>query len=104
MIIYEDIGGMMPNQASGTVNGNPFYFRARWGHWSIAIVKPGHDPIGPGPAIRAKALLYGDHGKDQKAGWWKPEEFRPLVEKHLNAFMAGDPGPIQEDFFGSKSR
>ncbi len=31
------IGGNAPVQAEGTIDGHPFYFRARWGYWSLEI-------------------------------------------------------------------
>jgi hypothetical protein len=31
------IGGNCPVQAEGTINGEPFYFRARGEHWSIEV-------------------------------------------------------------------
>lgn len=36
------IGGNCPVQAEGTINGEPFYFRARWDHWSLGV---GGDPV-----------------------------------------------------------
>ena len=39
----EHIGGYCPVQAEGTVNGSPFYFRARGKRWSMNI---GDDPVG----------------------------------------------------------
>jgi len=44
MVLYiEKIGGLCPVQAEGTIDGKPFYFRARHRQWSIGI---GDDPVG----------------------------------------------------------
>jgi len=38
-------GGSAPVQAWGTINGRPFYFRARHAHWSFAVsLDPTVDP------------------------------------------------------------
>ena len=34
-ISITDYGGSFPVQASGYVDGHEFYFRARWGHWTL---------------------------------------------------------------------
>lgn len=40
------IYGSAPVQADGTINGFPFYFRARWDGWSFAISEnPQVDPV-----------------------------------------------------------
>ena len=36
-IVIESIGGQCPVQAEGTIDGKPFYFRARNAYWSIGI-------------------------------------------------------------------
>ncbi len=43
-VVIDNIGGNCPVQAEGTVNGEPFYFRARGGHWSMSI--GGSDVVG----------------------------------------------------------
>lgn len=35
-----------PLQIEGHLGGFPFYFRARFNHWSFTIVEPGADPVG----------------------------------------------------------
>lgn len=39
----EWLGGNCPVQSEGTVDGKPFYFRARGEHWSMGI---GGEPVG----------------------------------------------------------
>ena len=57
------IGGYCPCQADGTINGNPFYFRARHGKWTLDIVKPGEDPVLP------ENPLYHGEGADHWQGY-----------------------------------
>lgn len=57
----------MPNQVVGTIDGEPFYFRARWGQWTLQI-----------------AGKYVAEGEDPGAGWWDDsqtlEVFKSAVE------------------------
>jgi len=39
------IGGVCPCQADGTMDGHPFYFRARHGMWTLDACKKGRDPL-----------------------------------------------------------
>jgi len=71
---------MMPNQFEGTVNGKPFYFRARWGGWRLDVAEPGGDPIMGGETIA--------YGEDDRAGWWEVEEAEAVCRKHLEAYAA----------------
>ena len=52
------LGGSCPVQGDGTVEGIPFYFRARGQHWSMAI---GADPV---------AISCG-----YKSGWYRQEKW-----------------------------
>lgn len=36
-LVITMIGGQCPMQAEGTINGKPFYFRARGEHWSFSV-------------------------------------------------------------------
>jgi hypothetical protein len=36
-VSISEISGFCPVQATGTIDGFPFYFRARGEHWSLAI-------------------------------------------------------------------
>lgn len=72
-IVIDWIGGNCPVQAEGTIDRDPFYFRARGRHWSCAI---GLDPdIGGSKwdCIRE----YGDGPYD--AGWMTEEEARGFI-------------------------
>lgn len=37
IIIIDSFGGNCPVQAEGTIDGKPFYFRARGSSWSMSI-------------------------------------------------------------------
>ena len=38
------VGGVTPVQGEGTLDGNPWYFRARHEHWTFTMAQPGGDP------------------------------------------------------------
>lgn len=46
-IIVTSAGGIMPTQAEGTIDGQPFYFRARHGVWTLEINMFNHDECLP---------------------------------------------------------
>ncbi len=66
VIVYTSIGGASPTQASGTVDGLPFYFRYRWGGWRLRVAEDANvDPV--------------DVGVDGAPGWeWSREAGHPL--------------------------
>lgn len=56
------LGGYCPCQGEGTVDGLPFYFRARHEHWQLWIAdEPGADPL--------------DVTWEGAAGWYTCEEW-----------------------------
>lgn len=69
--------GSMPNQAEGDLNGKRFYFRARWGGWSLRVADTDHDAV-TGEIVES--------GADENAGWWTETESKKflvdLLEKH----------------------
>lgn len=78
------IGGNCPVQAEGTVNGQPFYFRARGEHWSMGI---GGDPVGEPKWYREREWPGGEYA----AGWMDEKEALSLIESTAAAFIAGEP-------------
>lgn len=75
------LGGNCPVQAEGTVCGKPFYFRARWEHWSFRV---GTDPIG-----NPEWLREGEWGDGPFAAGWMPEdEARKIIERCAAMFAA----------------
>lgn len=75
------LGGNCPVQAEGTVDGEPFYFRARGEHWSMGI---GGEPVGY-PAWKIKENYPGDQFA---AGWMAEDEARTFIEKAAAAWAA----------------
>ena len=64
--------GMMPNQATGALDGKPFYWRARHGAWTL----------------RVDGQILEDCEEDG-AGWWANDTCRKkltaILERHANA-------------------
>lgn len=61
------LGGNCPVQAEGTIDGDPFYFRARGEHWSMSV---GNDNWTV--SIRYSHDTFG-------AGWMSEEEARRFI-------------------------
>lgn len=77
----EYIGGNCPVQAKGTINGTPFYFRARGEHWSFGV---GNDPIGEPAWYHCEAWGDGPF----TAGWMDEATARQLIEWCACAYLA----------------
>jgi len=61
------LGGNCPVQAEGTIEGHPFYFRARGSHWSLEISPP--------PGISGALWEYGRYYAPwPHAGWMTEDE------------------------------
>ena len=71
------VGGSCPCQADGTMDGNPFYFRARHGEWSFCVTKPGVDPVDPDE----KDTLFEAQGKDEYNGYMPVEVAVSIIFK-----------------------
>lgn len=73
------IGGNCPVQAEGTIDGKPFYFRARGEHWTVGI---GADPVG------VPDWHYGEDYGDEPfaAGWMSEGEARAFIEKAVQRY------------------
>ncbi len=81
-LIVTSIGGMCPTQAVGTIGGNPFYFRARHGIWTLTVVKPGCDAVLPDNAD--DVVLYQD-GDDPTHGWMDESAVRGILQTAAQA-------------------
>ena len=67
------IGGNCPVQAEGTIDGEPFYFRARGNAWSIGIG-------GRCPIVRPDWSCREAYGEDAfAAGWMSEDEARSFI-------------------------
>jgi hypothetical protein len=105
-IQIDSIGGNCPVQAYGLIDGEPFYFRARWEHWSLSVGSDDEDPSDLG--------LYGRdvvgnprwyHEEDWgdgpfEAGWMPEEEARRMIEKGAALFRAASSQSLKENANG----
>ena len=77
----QGVWGNCPVQCSGTVDGLPFYFRARGEHWSLDIAaNPGDDPVSVGWPLdgeweRHKAGEITAEQVKRQPGWSHEEEW-----------------------------
>lgn len=72
IIEIDYLGGNCPVQAEGTIDGQPFYFRARGDSWSLGI---GGDPVGA-PAWERDEV----YGVWPDAGWMSEQEAMAFIE------------------------
>lgn len=81
-IVIDCIGGNCPVQAEGTIDGQPFYFRARGEHWSLSV--GGADVIGD------PAWYYEEEypGGPFAAGWMSQEEARKFLQEAAERYLA----------------
>jgi len=87
-IVIEQVGGNCPVQAEGTINGVPFYFRARGKHWALHV---GPDPLADGswvhrerysdPSAKGRFDSDPDDGDPYAAGWMTVDEVRAFIAK-----------------------
>jgi hypothetical protein len=83
-----ELGGACPTQATGrNVDGRPFYFRARHGHWTLELGQPGwptdysdwpHDVMADEPEVFLAA-----QGDDDTHGWMEDEAVLAILDRHL---------------------
>jgi hypothetical protein len=86
VVTIDYIGDLCPVQADGTVNGKPFYFRARFQHWSMSIG-------GPDPICEPEWYYEEEYGIEPfAAGYMPQEEARAFIEKAAGLYQAGWPG------------
>jgi hypothetical protein len=82
----EWLGGSCPVQAEGTVDGKPFYFRARFRNWSMGI--GGYDAVLDPEWYREDE--WGDGEFD--AGYMPESDARRLIETCAADYSAGKKG------------
>jgi hypothetical protein len=90
-IVISMIGGNCPVQSEGTIDGQPYYFRARGSHISIGI--GGSVVSSPNWYYEE---IYGDGPFD--AGWIEEDEAREFIEKAANIYRER----MEEDKKGTK--
>ncbi|XAI96366.1 hypothetical protein [Microcystis phage Mae-JY30] len=74
-----EIDGLCPVQAEGTIDGKPFYFRARGQHWHIGI---GDDPMG-----NPEWGYGGTYGEPYEAGYLDRPEATATAFIELAAYI-----------------
>lgn len=104
IIEYEqEPSGKFPVQAEGKIDGFPFYFRSRGGHWSLSIANtPDGDPL-EYKNCRVHCVPYDGVNRDEPqyihghnvqlgAGLAEPEECRAFIERAAALLMANTQG------------
>ena len=76
-IVY--LGGNCPVQADGTVDGVPFYFRARHQHWTFSV---GADPVMEEDFLISNRYGTGPHD----AGWMPEAEALAIIKVSAEAY------------------
>lgn len=90
-IIIDWMGGNCPVQAEGTINGKPFYFRARGEIWSLGI--GGADPCGKPEWEHLEWF-----GEWPDAGWMTTEEATDFLKPSRRRYAAKlPPGRLEDD-------
>lgn len=83
-LIVTSLGGMCPTQAEGTMNGNPFYFRARHGEWTLDVTPHSIDPVMP---RQGEALLHME-GDDPTNGCMEEEAVMNILQEAFKVLAA----------------
>ena len=91
IIIIDSFGGNCPVQAEGTIDGKPFYFRARGSRWSMSI---GGDDV----VLDPDWYLEDDYGDDAfSAGWMTEVEARAFMGKAFELYLGRKQGENPSD-------
>jgi hypothetical protein len=88
-LIITSIGGYCPCQADGTMDGFPFYFRARWDGWTLSVAAPGEDPVrvfvdNYHDGLGTGAYFIGEYYQD--AGSMEVDTARSFIEREYGNF------------------
>jgi hypothetical protein len=103
MLDYQFTGDAAPVQAEGTLDGHPFYFRARGDHWAFSLAQePGLDPVfidSPDSALGRGYFLEAPYGAPGSfaASYMPLGEARSLIDECARRYRAdrGDPHPLR---------
>jgi hypothetical protein len=80
-ISFKFAGGQCPNQAWGWVDGKWFYFRGRWGAWTLEV---GDAPDEFELPKNVETYLDGvDVIDGNEPGWWSLDKIEPFVRNLL---------------------
>lgn len=83
-LIIDQLGGNCPVQAEGTIDGQPFYFRARGEHWAFHV--GADDPVGDPEWTYAEEYPGGRYA----AGWMSEDEARAFINRAANLYTTRD--------------
>lgn len=84
-IVIDWLSGSCPVQAEGTIDGKPFYFRARGQRWRIGI---------GGDVVSSPDWGYGEYFGEVPfaAGWMTDEEAMGFIVKSVGLYRSGHEG------------
>lgn len=89
------IQGPAPVQAEGTVNGFPFYFRARYDTWTFSISEnPEVDPVDIQMDEQGKKYGFFAEGRvgnewDYAASYLDDDKARHIIERCVSEYLGG---------------
>lgn len=91
-VVIDMLGGQCPVQGKGTVNGVPFYFRARGEDWSFSV---GDDPVDVSCGFSEGFRYEEEYGEAPFAASWMPvEEARAFILSAAARYVVSlTPGP-----------
>lgn len=92
IVVIHGIGGNCPVQAEGTINGAPFYFRARGEHWSMEV-GGGFVLEDEKKGIPATGFyIERDYGNGPfDAGWMPIDEARSFIAESAAEYVKAHP-------------
>ena len=84
----DELGGACPTQATGrNVDGRPFYFRARHGHWTLELGKPEWPTDYSDWPIDHRAdepeVFLVAQGEDESHGWMEDDDVLAILDRDL---------------------
>jgi hypothetical protein len=81
-LLIDWLGGNCPVQAEGTVDGRPFYFRARGQRWSLEVAdETGRLDYWHSPDSRSWFYQEPWGEGDYAAGWMPESDARDMIDK-----------------------
>lgn len=81
------LGGNCPVQAEGTINGMPFYFRARGNMWSFGA---GDDPVGAAMGLAVGWRATGEYGESYDASWMSEDDAMRIINRCATEYMTAN--------------
>lgn len=87
-LVIETCGGVVPTQATGFMDGHPFYFRARHGDWDLNVTEPGTDCVMPG----IDDVVLQLSGDDPTHGWMEEKDVEAILQDAYKQFLEAKNG------------